>query len=268
MQHDVASPEGDADPVPAGDVRHARDRALDPHRLAGGLVGQAANVHVERIAGLQTLGHDRLDGGAIGDGGNQHVGQVLRDHLLEHPRRRARAVGMVGQHHRPGAACHRLLGERHALRDGMHRRRLQQRLAPAPCPRSRHRRQPCAQARACRWSSPEPSCRHPARRRRGSRRRRSCRGRARALPRSGRAGPGPSTVRRPSIAAPSRSGSAPSPWRWRGCSRRGWRGSACEPRARLAGGCRSAGSTSRRTRSRPGAGTRRPRCHADRRCRR
>jgi hypothetical protein len=29
---------------------------------------QAANVHVERIAGLQTLGHDRLDGGAVGEG--------------------------------------------------------------------------------------------------------------------------------------------------------------------------------------------------------
>src|SRR5207249_6214374 len=66
-EHDVASPEGDAHPVPAGDVRHAPDRALDPHRLAGGLVCQATNVHVERIAGLQTLRHDRLDGGAIGD---------------------------------------------------------------------------------------------------------------------------------------------------------------------------------------------------------
>jgi hypothetical protein len=86
-QHDVASPERDAHPVPAGDVRHARDRALDPHRLAGGLVCQATNVHGERIAGLQTLGHDRLDGGAIGDGGDQHVGQVLRDHLLQNPRR-------------------------------------------------------------------------------------------------------------------------------------------------------------------------------------
>src|SRR2546426_8809779 len=54
-QHDIASPEGDGHPVPAGDIRHARDRALDPHRLAGGLVYQAANVRVERIAGLQTL---------------------------------------------------------------------------------------------------------------------------------------------------------------------------------------------------------------------
>src|SRR6266852_8729352 len=48
-QHDIASPEGDAHPVPAGDIRHARDRALDPHRLAGGLVRQAANLRVERI---------------------------------------------------------------------------------------------------------------------------------------------------------------------------------------------------------------------------
>jgi hypothetical protein len=37
-----------------------------------------ANVGVERIAGLQTLGHDRLDGRAVGDGGNQQVRQVLR----------------------------------------------------------------------------------------------------------------------------------------------------------------------------------------------
>src|SRR5262249_33740179 len=34
-EHDVASPEGDAHPVPAGDLRHTGDRALDPHRLAG-----------------------------------------------------------------------------------------------------------------------------------------------------------------------------------------------------------------------------------------
>src|SRR2546426_215057 len=32
------------------------------------------------------------------------------------------------------ATRHRLLGELHAVGDGMHRRRLQQRLAPAPCP--------------------------------------------------------------------------------------------------------------------------------------
>src|SRR5258705_7903986 len=51
-EDDVASPEGDAHPVPAGEVRHARDRALDPHWLASGLVGQATDVHVERIAGL------------------------------------------------------------------------------------------------------------------------------------------------------------------------------------------------------------------------
>src|SRR6266478_444121 len=75
-EHDVASPEGDAHPVPAGDVRHARDRALDPHSLASGLVCQTTDVHVERIAGLQTPGHDRLDGRAVGDGGNQHVGQA------------------------------------------------------------------------------------------------------------------------------------------------------------------------------------------------
>jgi hypothetical protein len=123
-QDDVASPEGDAHPVPAGDLRHARDRALDPHRLTGRLVGEAANLHVERIARLHAFRPDRLDGRAIGDRGNQHVGQVLRDHLLQHPRRRARAVGMVGQHHGPRAARHRLLGELDAVGDGMHRRRL------------------------------------------------------------------------------------------------------------------------------------------------
>src|SRR5260370_2162701 len=74
-------------------------------------------------------------------------------------------------------------------------------------PRSRRRLRPCAQARVCRWSSPGPSCRHPARRRTGSRRRRSCKGQARALPRRVRAGRGPSTVKHQSIAAPSRSGS-------------------------------------------------------------
>src|SRR5215472_14402390 len=38
-QHDVASPEGHAHPARAGDLRHTHDRAFDPHRLAGGLVG-------------------------------------------------------------------------------------------------------------------------------------------------------------------------------------------------------------------------------------
>src|SRR5262245_42077391 len=55
-QHDVAAPEGNAHPVPAGDVRDAGDRALDPHRLSGRLVGPTADLHVERIAGLQALG--------------------------------------------------------------------------------------------------------------------------------------------------------------------------------------------------------------------
>ena len=51
-------------------------------------------------------------------------------------------------------------------------------------------------------------------------------------------------------------------------SRRGSPAPACAPRVRPAGGCRSAGSISRGTPCRRAAGTPRPRCRADRRCRR
>src|SRR5262249_57045330 len=50
-QYNVASPEGDAHPVPAGDPRHARDRTLDPYRLARRLVGHAAPGRVGPSAG-------------------------------------------------------------------------------------------------------------------------------------------------------------------------------------------------------------------------
>src|SRR3989442_3408750 len=51
-----------------------------------------------------------------------------RTHVAEPER-----SGMVGQHHGPGAARPRLPGDLHAVGNGMHRRSLQQRLAPAPC---------------------------------------------------------------------------------------------------------------------------------------
>ena len=71
-----------------------------------------------------------------------------RTHVAE-PERSEWSASTTGRR----AARHRLLGELHALGDGMHRRRLQQRLAPAPGAGRRRRRRPCAQARACRWSS-------------------------------------------------------------------------------------------------------------------
>src|SRR5213594_774489 len=58
-QHDIASPEGDAHPVPAGDIRHAGDRALDPHRLAGGLVGQVIAWTVMPTSGTSANGNPK-----------------------------------------------------------------------------------------------------------------------------------------------------------------------------------------------------------------
>src|SRR5262245_36417349 len=48
-QHDVAAPEGNAYPVPAGRVRHTGDGPFDPHGRAGRLVEQSSDLHVERI---------------------------------------------------------------------------------------------------------------------------------------------------------------------------------------------------------------------------
>ncbi len=119
QDQDVVAAKLDADPELTVALDGLQDRAPDAHRLAGGWVGEAADLHIECVPGLGALRLQFGRGRGVRDGGDHGVGQVLRDDLPEQPGRSAGAVAVIGQHHRRFSILHGPFCQRDAFRNGM-----------------------------------------------------------------------------------------------------------------------------------------------------